>query len=97
MIGSRTKKRLSKLIEIYINDFKKYAVEEIYGKGSVIKIKNIDYITNGKFLAIEAVIILKDTINESSFDRALADYLIQDALVYMYPEKSVKIYVDWDV
>ena len=45
MIGSRTKKRLSKLIEIYINDFKKYAVEEIYGKGSVIKIKNIDYIT----------------------------------------------------
>ena len=97
MIDSRVKKRLSKIIEVYCNTIKKYAVEEFYGLGSTIKIKDINYITNGKYFAVEAVVILKDTINESVMNEALAHILIQDAFVYLFPDESVSTYIKWDV
>lgn len=97
MIDNRVKKHLSKLIEIYSNDIKKYAVEEFYGAGSLIKIKDINYITNGKYFAVEAVVILKGTITECVMDKSLALILIQDSFVYFFPNESVAVHVEWDV
>lgn len=92
-----SKKRIFRLIEIYLNDYRKPAVEEMYGKGTKIKIHSITEVISSKSLLIEAVIVLGETINEDVMDRTLADVIIQDALVYFYPECSIKVMVRWDV
>lgn len=94
---SDKKRKLYRLIEHYINDFRGEAVEEMYGKGTKIKIHNMyeSYSTNS--VVLEAIIHLGNTINEEVMDRELADVLIQDALVYFFPEKSVKTMVRYDV
>ena len=94
---SDRKRRVIRLLENYINDFQGDAVQEMYGKGSRIKIHEIMYANGAKSILVEAVVILGETINESVMDRNLADVLIQDSLVYFYPEHSVKCYVRFDV
>ena len=94
---SDRKRRVIRLLENYINDFQGEAVQEMYGKGSHIKIHEIMYSTGAKSVLVEAVVVLGDIINENTMDRRLADVLIQDALVYFYPEHSVKAYVRFDV
>ena len=91
------KRRLYRLIERYINDFKKEAVEKIYGKNSFIKIHTIIFgITNNEIL-VEAIVILGDTINEEVMLNALAEILIQDSMIYFFPEHQIKTYVRYDV
>ena len=94
---SDRKRRVIRLLENYINDFQGEAVQEMYGKGSHIKIHEVMYSTGAKSVLIEAVVVLGDVINENTMDRRLADVLIQDAIVYFYPEHSVKAYVRFDV
>jgi len=90
------KRRIFRLIEVYLNDFRGFAIEEMYGKGTKIKIHSISDSIRDKSLLIEAVIVLGDTINEEVMDRELADVIIQDALMYFYPEYSIKTMVRWD-
>jgi len=91
------KRKLSRLIESYMNDFRGDAVQEVYGKGSYIKIHNLNFSVAQQSVLVEAVIILGDLITEEHIDRKLADVLIQDATVYFFPEYSIKTYVRFDV
>jgi hypothetical protein len=91
------KRNLFGLIEHYINEYHKNSVEEFYGEGSRIKIHNINYSITEKSILMEAVVILGNNINESVLDRSMADALIQEAMVYFYPECSIKSYVRYDV
>ncbi len=91
------KRKLSRLIESYMNDFRGDAVQEVYGKGSYIKIHNLNFSVTQQSVLLEAVIILGDLITEEHIDRKLADVLIQDATVYFFPEYSIKTYVRFDV
>jgi len=91
------KRRLFRLIEYYINEYKKDAVEEVYGKKSSIKIHSMSHSLSTNSLLFEVVIVLGESINEQTMDRELADILVQDALVWFFPEQSVKTYVRWDV
>lgn len=91
------KRKLFDLIEFYINDHHKKSLEEFYGRGSKIQVRSLDYINSQKCILAEIKIILSETIDESVLDRELADVLIQEALVYFYPEHFVKVLVSWDV
>jgi hypothetical protein len=91
------KTRFFRLIEVYLNDFRGEAIEEMYGKGTKIKVHSVSHSIKDKSLLIEAIIVLGDVINEEVMDRELADVIIQDALVYFYPEYSIKVMVRWDV
>jgi hypothetical protein len=91
------KRRLYRLLETYINNFRGDAVQEMYGKGTKVKIHNINFGTTSKSIFIESIIILGDTINESIMDKSLVDIIIQDAMVYFYPEFSLRSYVRFDV
>ena len=62
-----------------------------------IKIHNMAESQAGKSILFEAIIILGNTITEQVMDRKLADVLIQDAVVYFFPDQSIKTYVRWDV
>jgi hypothetical protein len=50
-----------------------------------------------KSVLFEIVIVLGETINESVMDKSLAEILIQDALVYFFPDQKIKTYVRFDV
>jgi len=91
------KQRLYRLLEIYINDYRGDAVQEMYGNGTKVKIHNINYSISTKSILIESIVILGDTINESIMDKNLVDIIIQDAMVYFYPEFSLRSYVRFDV
>ena len=58
------KRRLFRLIENYINDYQGGAVQEMYGKGSYIKIHNLNFSVTQQSVLLEAVIVLGDLITE---------------------------------
>lgn len=91
------KKKFFRLIEFYLNEFKGDVIQEFYGKGTKIKIHSFNYSISNKSVMIEAVIVLGDVINEEVLDREMADVLVQESLVYFFPEFSVKTMVRWDV
>ena len=88
------KRRLFRLID---NDYQGGSVQEMYGKGSYIKIHNLNFSVTQQSVLLEAVIVLGDLITEEHIDRKLADILIQDSLIYFFPECSIKTYVRFDV
>jgi hypothetical protein len=48
-------------------------------------------------IMFEVVVKLGDTINEDVLNDAMVQVLIQDALVYFFPESIIKIYTRFDV
>ena len=80
-----------------MNDFQGNAVQEMYGDGARIKVHSMNHSYTEKSILFEIVIVLGNTINESVMDKTLANILIQDALVYFFPDQKVKTYVRFDV
>ena len=91
------KRRLCRLIERFVNEYRGDAVEYIYGKGTTIKVHNITFAVTREVIQIEAVIVLGDIINEGVIDGSLVEILIQDSMVYFFPKSIVKTYVRFDV
>jgi hypothetical protein len=91
------KRRLYRLIEKYINDFKGDAVESIYGKGSTIKIHTINFGVTSSTILLEAIVILGETINEDVIDNSLAEILIRDSMIYFFPEHHIRTIIRFDV
>jgi hypothetical protein len=91
------KQRCIRIIEKFLNKVKKEEIELFYGVGTRIKVKQIDYITQGKYIMIDVTIHLGDVINEDVLDRGLIDYLIQDIIQLLFPDYSSKVLLGWDV
>jgi hypothetical protein len=72
-------------------------VESIYGNRSRIKVHTVTFGVSDNSVLIELVVVLGDTINEDTLDSSLAEILIQEALVYFFPEKKIKTLIRWDV
>jgi hypothetical protein len=93
---SDKKRRLFRLIESYINDFHEESLNKFYGSGTKIKIHSMSESVTQKTVLFEVVIVLGETINETMLNRELADVLVQDALVYFFPDLHIKTMVRWD-
>jgi hypothetical protein len=91
------KRRLFRLIELYINDFRGDEVQEFYGDGSKIKIHTMTYSITNKTLLFEIVVKLGNSIQEEYMDNEMANVLLQEAIVYFFPEHRVSSYVRFDV
>ena len=91
------KRRIYRLIEAYLNEFKGELVESIYGNKSRIKVHTVTFGVSDNSVLIELIVVLGDTINEDTLDSSLAEILIQEALVYFFPEKTIKTLIRWDV
>lgn len=91
------KERYINLLEIYMNDCRKDDLNFFYGDGSKIKVKNIEFITQGKYVFIEAIIILGDLITEEYMERSVADSILKDAgeLFFGY-DLSIRTMIGWD-
>ena len=91
------KRRIYRLIEAYLNEFKGELVESIYGNRSRIKVHTVTFGVSDNSVLVELVVVLGGTINEDTLDSSLAEILIQEALVYFFPEKTIKTLIRWDV
>jgi hypothetical protein len=91
------KRRFFKLIENYINDFRGDAVQEFYGKNARIKLHTLNMGVKDNSIMLEAVVILGDVINEDTTNDVLAHVLLQDAIVYFFPELNLNTYIRFDV
>lgn len=91
------KRRIYRLIEAYLNEFKGELVESIYGNKSRIKVHTVTFGVSDNSVLVELVVVLGGTINEDTLDSSLAEILIQEALVYFFPEKTIKTLIRWDV
>jgi hypothetical protein len=91
------KRRLYRLLEVYLNGFKSDLVESIYVKKSYIKVHTVTFGISDNSVLVELVVILGDVINEEVLDTSLAEVLIKDALIYFWPEKKIRTLVRWDV
>ena len=91
------KRRLFRLIEVYLNGFKGDLVESIYGDRSRIKVHTVTFGVSDNSVLVELVVVLGGTINEETLDTSLAEILIQEALVYFFAEKTIKLIIRWDV
>jgi hypothetical protein len=91
------KRRLYRLIEAYLNGFKGSDVELMYGKGSTIKVHTITFGVTNNVILLEAIVVLGETINEEVIDNSLAEVLIQDSMIYFFPEHQIKTLIRFDV
>jgi hypothetical protein len=91
------KNRYIRIIEKYLNVIKKDDVELMYGKGTKIKVRNINPSISNNSITVEVVIILGEIINEEVLDSSLTPYLIQDILELIFPDVITKTIVSWDV
>ena len=95
---SDKKQRFFRLLESYINDYQKDAVELMYGEGSKIKIHNWSHNNKGDTFIFELVIVLGEVISESVMDKTMAEVLLKNGLTYFYPEtQNIKCIVRFDV
>jgi hypothetical protein len=93
----KNNKRICKLLESYINGFRRDAVESFYGKGSVISITNLTYALKSKTIIVELTIKLGDLITEEIMDTSMSEVLVSDAMVYFNPNLNIRTIVSWDI
>lgn len=91
------KRRLYRLIEGYLNDYKKDVVELFYGEGTYIKVNSITFGTTKNYVLIDASVKLGETITEDVIDESMAKILIEDSMVYFFPDSDIRTLIDFDV
>lgn len=78
------KQRIFRLIETHVNDYNKHRLEEFYGVGSKLELKDINYITTSKSLLIDAKLTVGDIIDEFSLYPDVAENLLYEAVIYFF-------------
>lgn len=91
------KRRLINLIEKYLNEIKIGVVTKFYGEGSSIKINTITFGTTKNYVLIDASVKLGETITEDVIDESMAKILIEDSMVYFFPDSDIRTLIDFDV
>jgi len=90
--------KIRSMMENYLNIIKKEEVELWYGKGTKLKIHNINFSVTEESVMVESIIVLGEIINEEVLDRKLAELLIIDMMPYFFPEvETVRVMARWDV
>jgi hypothetical protein len=91
------KKKVIKLIESYINNVRKNDISLVYGHGSTIKIRDIEYLTSTKSILIDCKVIFGEIINEEMFDTVMLETIISDAINMFYSNMKLTVSVNYDV
>lgn len=91
------KERVKRLIEFYMNDYRKNELKLYYGEGSKIKINTVDLVDNGKCFLVDMKIVLGEIISEEVLERAFADYLLKESIETMFGRDfTIRSIVGWD-
>jgi hypothetical protein len=91
--------KLSWFLEKYINSVNKTQLEDYYGVGTTIKVKNVSESLKDKILLFEVSIIFGDIIEEDVLDPTLADFFISEGindLKLLNKGYKIKTLITWD-
>jgi hypothetical protein len=91
------KRRFFRLVERYVNGYRGKAVQEFYGPNSKIKVHSITNSVKENSIMLEVVVMLGEIINEETMDESMAHVLIQESMVFFFPECNIRTYVRFDV
>ena len=91
------KRRLYRLIEGYLNDYKKDVVELFYGECTYIKVNSITFGVTKNYILIDTIVKLGNTITEDVVDESLVKILIEDSMVYFFPDSEIRTLINFDV
>jgi hypothetical protein len=91
------KRKFFDLAERHINDYHKKSIVEFFGEDSKVKLNNLEYINSQKCILVDVTVVLSETINEETLNKEFVSALVQESMIYFYPEHSVKVMVGWDV
>ena len=91
------KRRLYRLIEGYLNDYKKDVVEVFYGEGTYIKVNSITFGITKNYILVDTIVKLGNTITEDVVDESLAKILIEDSMVYFFPDSEIRTLINFDI
>jgi len=90
------KRRLFKLIEFYINEYRGDDVKLMYGESSRIKMHNITFSVTKKNILIEVIVVLGNLIKEEYIEKDFAEILVSDAMVYFFPDHIINACVTFN-
>lgn len=90
------KQRICQMLETYIYDVETPFIEELYGVGTTIKIKDIFYSTTTKSVVVDCKIVLGELINEEILDISTAEICVTNAVSLFYPDSKLSITIGWD-
>jgi hypothetical protein len=91
------KRRLINLIEKYLNEIKGDIVIKFYGEGTHIKVNSITFGVTKNYVIIDAIVKLGNIITEDVVDESLAKVLIEDSMVYFFPDSEIRTLVNFDI
>lgn len=91
------RRRLINLIEKYLNEIKRDTVIKFYGEGSSIKINTLTFGTTKNYILIDVIVKLGETITEDVIDESMAKILIEDSMVYFFPDSDVRTLINFDI
>jgi predicted Co/Zn/Cd cation transporter (cation efflux family) len=92
------KDRFCRIIEKFVNESRTDTMNLIFGNGSKIKVKNIDYSTTTKSIYIDVVVIVGEEIDDLTIqsDDVVVD-LIKQSIDYISFNEKLTITVSYDV
>ncbi len=88
---------LSKNLEEYIREKKRYDVEGFYGEGSEIQIRSMDFSPTRKLCKIDCVVILGVKIEEDLLDTEFCQHVVSDASKLFLGDYTIICSVKFDV
>jgi len=91
------KRRLYRLIEGYLNEYKKDVIELFYGEGTYIKVNSITFGVTKNYILIDTIVKLGNTITEDVVDESLVKILIEDSMVYFFPDSEIRTLINFDI
>lgn len=87
----------SYVAEKLLNVLEKKYIDEFYGKGTYLKIRNVTFSPTKKSCIVDCVVILGETLNESVLNDDMTRLLvitIMEKLLYHY---TINVMVSYDV
>ena len=86
-----------KLIERYINVARKSSLEEFYGKGSEVKITNLNFVVTSKSVVVSVTIKLGEIINEEVMEKDMVELFLIQLFIFLFRDIKITTVVNWDV
>jgi predicted Co/Zn/Cd cation transporter (cation efflux family) len=92
------KDRFSRIIEKFVNESRTDIMNLVFGTGSKIKIRNIDYSTTTKSIYIDVVVIVGEEVDDLTIqsDDVVVD-LIRQSMDYISFNEKLTVTVSYDV
>jgi len=94
---SSSSRKFAKACEILLNAIEKEYIEEYYGKGTQIKVRDIVFSPVKRTCIVDCVVVLGELLTEGVLDDEMTRMLVLTMMDKMIYDYSVNVMVSYDV